>query len=77
MPLFGASLTDNSRVIIYNRNLLIIQATELSKSYTFSLTNMKIQNKERERESKEVSRWMGHTNYRRAYTTLIDQSLNH
>jgi hypothetical protein len=27
MPQFGASLTDNSRVVIYDRNVFIIQAS--------------------------------------------------
>jgi hypothetical protein len=31
MPQFGASLADNSRVIIYDRNMFIVQATESMK----------------------------------------------
>jgi hypothetical protein len=30
-PQFGASLADNSRVIIYNRNMFIVQATDVFK----------------------------------------------
>jgi hypothetical protein len=30
-PQFGASLADNSRVIIYDRNMFIVQATESMK----------------------------------------------
>ncbi len=31
MPQFGASLTDDSRVVIYDRNMFIIQATDMVK----------------------------------------------
>ncbi len=30
MPQFGASLTDNARVVIYNCNMFIIQAADLT-----------------------------------------------
>jgi hypothetical protein len=36
-PQFGASLADDSRVVIYNRNMFIVQATELQKSSTKKL----------------------------------------
>jgi hypothetical protein len=37
MPLFGASLTDDSRVVIYNRRMLIIQATDVVMLSVFVL----------------------------------------
>jgi hypothetical protein len=30
MPQFGASLTDDSRIVIYDRNMFIVQATGVS-----------------------------------------------
>jgi hypothetical protein len=37
MPQFGVSLTDDARVIIYNRNVFMIQATE--NLYMMSMLN--------------------------------------
>ncbi len=34
MPQFGASLTDDARVVIYDRNMFIIQATGHSSTNT-------------------------------------------
>ncbi len=31
MPQFGASLTDDSRIVIYDRNMFIVQSTEQFK----------------------------------------------
>ncbi len=40
MPQFEASLADDSRVVIYNRNMFIVQATEHSSSnYYWSVAN--------------------------------------
>jgi hypothetical protein len=41
MPQFGTSLADNSRVVIYNRNMFIVQATGSTKrgSITVPLTS--------------------------------------
>jgi hypothetical protein len=33
-PKFGASLADNSRVVIYDRNMFIVQATFLTFSWS-------------------------------------------
>jgi hypothetical protein len=39
MPHFGASLTDDARVVIYNRNVFIIQATENLYNPRMSMLN--------------------------------------
>ncbi len=38
MPQFGASLTYDSRVVIYDRNMFIIQATGMVKGYFIAVT---------------------------------------
>ncbi len=40
MPQFGASLTDNSRVFIYDRDMFIIQATDVFQAH-FQLSFLK------------------------------------
>jgi hypothetical protein len=42
MPQFGASLADDSRVVIYNRNMFMVQATGRSNEIVWQLWHLRL-----------------------------------